>query len=115
MEKDIELFVDADGTAQAVYSDELVDLFPGATLETRRASHVEPHPTKSGWFADMIPSGGPVLGADGAVIHQWEFANAGSAERADALWNTLAPFPTRQAALDAERAWLDARMKAGRL
>lgn len=79
------------GKAQAVYSDELQPVLAemGDTTVTR-ASHVEPADTipnvpnrLTGWVADMRPSGGPVLTApDGNG------------------------FPTRQAALDAERDWL---------
>jgi len=72
------------GTTRFLYADNLAPLLQQGEATVRRASHVEPtdpaDPSK-GWSADMAPSGGPVLG----------------------------PFPTRQAALDAECAWLLAR------
>ena len=64
-----------------IYSDDLIPLTEVGPTETMRASHVEPHPTQRGWIADMHPSGGPILGAETA-------------------------FPTREAALQAERDWL---------
>ena len=71
-----DLFVHPDGTARGLYG-ELID--PGliGPATTVRASHVEPHPD-GGWTADLLPSGGPVLG----------------------------PFPLRSTALAAERDWL---------
>jgi hypothetical protein len=50
-------------------------------LKITRASHVEPD-AEGYWWADMGPSGGPVLG----------------------------PFTSRSAALGAERGWLAVRM-----
>ncbi|MDO8795375.1 MAG: hypothetical protein Q7J25_12220 [Vicinamibacterales bacterium] len=67
-----------------------------------RASHVEPHQTRAGWIADMLPSDGPVLGANGQIDRD-DF-RAGLVN--DALWARLEPFATRQEALDAERRWL---------
>lgn len=76
-----ELLILDDGTVRSIYTDALdfralaEDL--GASLEIRRASHVEP--TSAGlWEADLSPAGGPLLG----------------------------PFALRQEALDAEVAWL---------
>lgn len=80
----MELVISADGSVQAVYDDNLRDLFPEGG-ETFRASHVEP--SGGQWTADLSPVGGPVLG----------------------------PFGLRQAALDAEVAWLRERMAQGRL
>ena len=103
-----EILIDEDGRIQHVYDDALAGLFDGeGDARVARASHVEPagdwcphcgtverrfadcafpHITR-GWMADMRPVGGPVL---------------------------LAPdgegFATRQAALDAERAWLSAQL-----
>jgi hypothetical protein len=103
MTDEIDLLVDADGV-HFIHDDRLVDVFDGEPQRTVRASHVEPHPTRPGWLADMRPSGGPVLG------HGWErtpeaidwslrhHGNDGVA--------SLPPFRTRQEALDAERAWL---------
>ena len=65
----------------AIYDDALLKLFEGCSMKIKRASHVEPITTPDGsvkWQADMGPVGGPVL----------------------------APFNTRQEALDAERVWL---------
>lgn len=66
-------------TARAVYNDHLAPTLAqlDAGYVVKRASHVEPA-EGGGWSADMAPSGGGVLG----------------------------PFPLRQDALDAERAWL---------
>jgi len=80
-----DIYIEADGTAQAVYDDTLVELFNWRDLATRRASHVEP--VGGGWVADMGPVGGPVL----AVCR------------------------TRAEALASERAWLDGRLVQGRL
>lgn len=58
----------------------------------RRASHVEPGDPSRGqradqWYADMAPSGGPVLG----------------------------PFPVRGYALTAEVAWLNRHLRHGQV
>jgi len=83
----IEVYVNEDGSLQAVYDDRLLPLLEDADHEERRASHVEPLRAGGGWSADMAPVGGPVLG----------------------------PFATRAAALAAERAWLAERLDEGRL
>jgi hypothetical protein len=76
MTSDMELVVGADGVARCIY-DEALDLREIGTLKITRASHVEPD--RDGfWWADMGPSGGPVLG----------------------------PFRSRTEALGAEREWL---------
>lgn len=75
-----------DGTIRFIYGDDLAGLLSEGEAEVTRASHVEPYDGSGGfatqdgvrWTADMRPVDGPVLG----------------------------PFPTRQAALDAEVAWL---------
>jgi hypothetical protein len=75
----IELRLGTDGTIAAIYDDALLPLIAQGNAVTTRASHVEPHPTKSGlWTADMAPVDGPVLG----------------------------PFPSRAAALAAEREYI---------
>jgi hypothetical protein len=76
--------IEPDGTATAIYDDTLVPVWRALGRVTiRRASHVEPVPGEPlDWQADLTPEGGPILG----------------------------PFPTRRAALDAERAWLEARL-----
>ena len=94
------------GTAAAVYDDALVPVFDalGGGAVVVRASHVEPAPAgckDAGWLADMRPSGGPVLGVNGALV-----VDAVLPSLHPSLWATLVPFPTRAAALAAERAWL---------
>ena len=75
-----ELVVGVDGVARCIYGDEL-DLREIGKLQITRASHVEPD--RDGfWWADMGPSGGPVLG----------------------------PYGSRTEALGAERGWLNQRM-----
>jgi hypothetical protein len=73
---EMELVVNADGCVKCIY-DEALDLRALGKLQITRASHVEPD-SDGNWFADMGPSGGPVLG----------------------------PFGTRGEALAAERGWL---------
>lgn len=74
------LVIDEAGTIAMIYRDELRGLLAEGGASIRRASHVEP--TEAGeWAADLSPIGGPVLG----------------------------PFETRQAALDAEVAWIEER------
>jgi hypothetical protein len=72
----MELVVGADGVARCIY-DEGIDLRKIGTLKITRASHVEPD-REGFWWADMGPSGGPMLG----------------------------PFASRSEALGAERGWL---------
>lgn len=93
------------GEAQVVYSDELAPFLAEGRTTVTRASHVEPHPTRGGWVADMTPSDGPVLG-DGASMLLTGESVWPDGPHARAMWDALAPFPTRQAALDAELAWL---------
>ena len=72
------LVIEPGGRVRAVY-DELIDLAALGRPAIARASRVEP--TVDGfWTADLAPVGGPVLG----------------------------PFERRSAALEAERAWLEA-------
>ena len=80
MTNEMELVVGCDGVARCIY-DEALDLREMGKLQITRASHVEPD-ADGYWWADMGPSGGPVLG----------------------------PFRSRTAALGAEREWLAARM-----
>jgi hypothetical protein len=76
MSSEMELVVDAGGDVRCVYGEEL-DLRELGKLQITRASHVEPD--RDGfWWADMGPSGGPVLG----------------------------PYGSRSEALGAEREWL---------
>jgi hypothetical protein len=94
-----DIVIEADGTVRFVYSDLLADVFTGEQQRTVRASHVEPHPARAGWLADMRPCGGPVLG-ERCSLH----LPAGDA--GDGTAAALVPFPSRQAALDSEREWL---------
>ena len=80
MTSEMELVVGSDGGVRCVYAEEL-DLREIGKLQITRASHVEPD-DEGDWWADMGPSGGPVLG----------------------------PFRSRTEALEAERGWLAARM-----
>ena len=80
MTTEMELVVGCDGVARCIY-DEALDLRELGKLQITRASHVEPDPSGD-WWADMGPSGGPVLG----------------------------PYGSRTEALRAEREWLAARM-----
>jgi len=80
MTADMELVEDADGGVRCIY-DEALDLRALGKLQITRASHVEPD-AEGCWFADMGPSGGPVLG----------------------------PFQTRGQALQAEKRWLVAQV-----
>ena len=76
MTNEMELVVGADGVARCIY-DEALDLREIGKLQITRASHVEPD-AEGYWWADMGPSGGPVLG----------------------------PYESRTEALEAERGWL---------
>lgn len=123
----------ADGRAEFIYDDALAGAVADMDGRVTRASHVEPHPTRPGWLADMTPSGGPVLSASGPACR---FVSDGGApvcpthgaaiDRDDAGWHCAAtsvpfpfgvplgtwaldqcePFATRADALEAERAWL---------
>jgi hypothetical protein len=81
MQPDIVITIGESGTARMIYADAIAPLLMGGASTVRRASHVEPA-AGGGWAADLSPVGGPVLG----------------------------PFPLRQAALDAEVAWLRAHV-----
>jgi hypothetical protein len=76
MTSEMELLVDAGGDVRCIYGEEL-DLREIGKLQITRASHVEPD-AEGLWWADMGPSGGPVLG----------------------------PFGSRSEALGAEMRWL---------
>ena len=80
MSDEMELVVDAGGAVKCIY-DEALDLRALGKLQITRASHVEPD-REGFWWADMGPSGGPVLG----------------------------PYGSRSEALGAERGWLLARV-----
>jgi hypothetical protein len=83
MTSEMELVVDAGGDVRCIY-DEVLDLRELGQLQITRASHVEPD-ADGYWWADMEPSGGPVLG----------------------------PFTSRSEALRAEREWLEDRCVVG--
>ena len=72
------LVVTPGGAVRCLY-DESIDLATLGRLAITRASHVEPD-ADGRWTADLAPVSGPVLG----------------------------PFVNRGAALEAERAWLEA-------
>ncbi len=98
--------ITTDGHLKFIYNDALaplLELHGGAASPLSRASHVEPHPTRNGWLADMEPSGGPVLGAGGEARRLHKGCDCDDCE---AVVLALDPFPTRQDALDAEVAWL---------
>jgi hypothetical protein len=76
---EMELVVGVDGGVKCVY-DEAMELRALGKLQITRASHVEPD-REGFWWADMGPSGGPVLG----------------------------PYVSRSEALAAERGWLVGR------
>lgn len=95
MSEPLDIVIDPDGTIRYVYSDDLAEVFDGeGDFATTRASHVEPADSFGwecdGWLADMRPVGGPLL-------HDGYEPRRPGVKRA---------FRTRQAALDAERAWL---------
>jgi len=72
------------GTISFIYNDAMKPFLDLGDAKVTRASHVEPMATGEGvkWTADMSPSNGPLLGANGE-------------------------FDTRQEALDAEVEWLN--------
>jgi hypothetical protein len=78
MTTEMELVIGAGGDVRCIY-DETLDLREIGKLQITRASHVEPD-AEGYWWADMGPSGGPVLG----------------------------PYGSRSEALGAERQWLAA-------
>ena len=63
MTSEMELVVGCDGGVKCIY-DEALDLREIGKLQITRASHVEPD-AEGYWWADMGPSGGPVLGTYG--------------------------------------------------
>ena len=78
--KQLKLVIKA-GQIRSIYDDALTAMFPSATVEIKRASHVEPVRGLLGttWAADLSPVNGPILQA----------------------------FPTRQEALDAEAQYIN--------
>lgn len=96
------------GHLSFVYDDELGDLLDEGTVAVCRASHVEPHPVlKSGWVADMRPSGGPILGFESQFQPQSVLPMEHMSElELSMVQKCVVPFTTRAEALAAERAWL---------
>jgi len=93
----------SNGHATFVYDDALGDLLDEGTAAVCRVSHVEPHPSKNGWLADMSPVGGPVLGAYASAVLPHKECDCDTCET---VMLALTPFKTRAAALQAERDWL---------
>ena len=88
-----------DGVARFVYDDALHQTMKKlGDVSISRASHVEPHPmsTGSGWIVDLRPMGGRIYGMTG-------HSTTLSPPDIDAVIG----WPTRQAALDWERLWLE--------
>lgn len=81
----LQLVISLEGTIQYIFNDELVFLQDCGDFRIKRASHVEPD-GKRGWFADMSPILGPILG----------------------------PFKLRSEALQAELNWLNNALFAER-
>ena len=79
----MQLVITPAGMVQCVY-DETINLSVLGQPAISRGSHVEPD-AEGHWYADLSPVGGPLLG----------------------------PFVQRSAALQAERAWLEAHWLAG--
>lgn len=95
------LTIGTDGTIRFIYSDELASIIEQGEARITRASHVEPH-DYGGWYADMRPSGGPVLMANGHAF--WLRDDLDAASYIDGI----APgFATRAEALAAEVKWLE--------
>ena len=57
----IEVSIDEDGGAKAIYSDELAEYFAETGAKITRASSVEPG-LDGKWTVDLTVSGGPVVG-----------------------------------------------------
>lgn len=88
------------GEAKAVYADGINDtLHALGEVRIERASHVEPHPTKPGWLADMTPSGGPYIGSNGEMRIE-------DLPPGQSVAMLLDGFTLREDALAAELAWL---------
>lgn len=101
---EVRVTIHEDGRLEFIYSDALVGLLALGDSQTKRASHVEPHPSKNGWLADMMPSGGPVLGANGTEGHVPH--KDCDCQTCEGVVESLTPFETRAEALAAEVEWL---------
>lgn len=90
----VRLVIDG-GEVRALYSDGLAEVFDAlGETEINRASHVEPW-NFGGWYADMSPSDGPKF-----LLPEYQVNSVNE------FIGRPRGFATRQAALDAERAWL---------
>lgn len=61
----VTLFITTEGTIEGIYTDVMSGLLCEGEPSVTRASHVEPSIDENGqlcWYADMSPSGGPLLG-----------------------------------------------------
>ena len=69
------LLVGPEGTVRCMYA-EVIDLAAIGSVRITRASHVDPDGTGR-WWADITPSGGPVLGPFGrrsdALAAEWRW------------------------------------------
>lgn len=87
MTNEMELVVGCDGGVRCIY-DEALDLRELGRLTITRASHVEPD-TSGGWFTDMGPVDGPMLGPYGSRTQALQ------AEREWLTRSPLRPLPSR--------------------
>ena len=92
----VELVVDAGSDVRCIYGEEL-HLRAVGKLQITRASHVEPD-REGFWWANMGPSGGPVLGLfrgrTEALEREWLAAKAGLALSHVEQSIALAPAPS---------------------
>lgn len=61
---EVNVVIDEQGDLSFIYNDDLAGLMDTGRSTIARASHVEPEVMPDGsilWYADMGPSGGPVL------------------------------------------------------
>ena len=113
---DLEMWIDEDGNVQHVYDDALAPIAEAlGDTSVRRASHVEPHPSRPGWVADMRPVGGPILGRGGEWRPQSPLPMEYMGDLERHFTGMLDPFTSRAEALAAERTWLDAALAVGRV
>lgn len=127
MSGEFEILIDANGDLQYVYDDALAPLAAEGQATVRRASHVEPHPTKPGWVVDLRPVRGMILDCGGngqskettvespCRVEGWEAMSLDDLLAALEQVCPVIPFPTREAALHAERTWLSEQMARGRV
>lgn len=90
------------GVVQFIYDDALIPLVQrlgGSHHDIQRASHVEPHPTGTGWIVDLRPVGGCIYGLSGTSTT----LSPPDIER-------VSGWSLREAALAFERGWLETTM-----